>query len=172
MLGLQHARILVVESDPVSRGSLLRLLAKAGFDQAGVRVAETAEEAEDRLAEGPADVLLVALRLAGGGNGAEVMSRARAQWPGMARVLMSSFADIERAGDALQSGLAAALVRKPWDDTLLLREVEGALRAQAMVDHRLHMVERALGTVGVMRQQRIGPQRDVPALRPPRVREG
>lgn len=175
MLGLKHSRIIVVDSEPRSREAMLRVLLKAGFDQAGIVLAGSADEARARLAEGPADLVVASLRLADGGSGLDVLAQARATWPGMARMLLCSFGDIERAGAALHSGLAQHLVRKPWDDVQLLVRLEAALRARLDDERRLHMVERAFGTAGLMRQQRFGPSRDLPALqaaRPaPRLRD-
>ena len=105
-------RILVVEDDPVFRIPLCAVLAAAGF---AVRSAESAEAAEDLLAQGPVDVVLSDVGLPRM-DGATLASR----HPDTPFVLMTGSPPAESpASRALPPTVRARLV-KPLDVAHLL----------------------------------------------------
>ncbi|HXD94940.1 MAG TPA: response regulator [Candidatus Acidoferrum sp.] len=109
---VRHTRILVVEDDPVFRIPLCAVLAAAGFD---VRSAESAEAAEDLLAQGPVDVVLSDIGLPRM-DGATLASR----HPDTPFVLMTGSPPAESsASEALPPTVRARLV-KPLDVAHLL----------------------------------------------------
>jgi DNA-binding response OmpR family regulator len=93
-------RLLVVEDDADFAGSLVDLLEPQGFS---VRTAPHGRGALEGLASFDADIALVDIRL-GAENGVEVVRTLRERRPGLICILMTAYATVESATDALRSG--------------------------------------------------------------------
>ncbi len=109
------AQILVVEDELVIRAELRRLLARQGHDVAeagSVREAET-EHHLDRF-----DLVLADVRLPGA-LGTELVGKA----PGVPVLLMTSYATVRSAVDAMKCG-AADYIAKPFDHDELLALID------------------------------------------------
>jgi two-component system response regulator AtoC len=106
------SRLLVVEDEPVIRGELVRLLARAGHD---VGDADSVPSALRDHELASYDLILTDLRLPGAA-GTELIGKA----PGVPVVVMTSYATVKSAVEAMKAG-AADYVAKPFDhDELLL----------------------------------------------------
>jgi DNA-binding NtrC family response regulator len=120
-------RILVVEDEPAVRGELRRLLTRAGHD---VAEAGTVSEAEVDRDLASFDVILTDLRLPGPA-GTELIARA----PEVPVVVMTSYATVRSAVEAMRMG-AADYLAKPFDhDEMLLvlgRVLEQGKRRRAL----------------------------------------
>jgi DNA-binding NtrC family response regulator len=108
-------RVLVVDDEPKYARLIARLLTDAGHD---VRTANGAAQALVSLDEQRADILLTDLRMPGM-SGIELMSEAKRRNPQLAAILMTAFADVATARDALKRGALDYLV-KPIDERELL----------------------------------------------------
>ncbi len=126
-------RIYVVEDELAHREALRRFLSKAGFD---VTAFATGEEAVDRLAEESCSLLITDLRLPGM-DGLAVLRRARELDSEVAVLLITAFASLESAVEALRLGAHDYLL-KP----LILEEVER--KARALLAHRELLRENAM----------------------------
>ena len=115
-------RILIVDDENRYAAVLARTLAYEGFDQ--VETAESAEEALRIIASAPFDLVITDLRLPRR-SGLELMGEVRRRHPATAFVLMTAFADVATARDALKGGALDYLV-KPFDTRELVALVRQA----------------------------------------------
>jgi len=111
-------RILIVEDEMIIRSELRRLLVQHEYEVEDVATVEEAEEADPTNF----DLVLADLRLPGA-QGTELIDKA----PGVPVVIMTSFATVKSAVDAMRRG-AADYVSKPFDPDELLLTVERVLR--------------------------------------------
>ena len=115
-------RILVIDDDPLVRGSLAAVLAADGLE---VIEAEDAPDGLLRLAEKEPDLVLCDVRLPGM-NGLEFLRVARERHPNVDVIVMTAFGSVENAVTAVKEG-ALDYLTKPIDDMLLRDRVRGAL---------------------------------------------
>jgi DNA-binding NtrC family response regulator len=124
--------LLVVDDEPIVGAVMKRLAEPVGFD---VVVCSTAAEAVITLARRPADMAFVDLRMPDT-NGIDLLRRIRDTVPGCEVVLMSGFATIDSAVEAVKLG-ARDYLTKPLDFervTALLKDVrDEAARRQRLL---------------------------------------
>ncbi|MCP3142831.1 sigma-54-dependent transcriptional regulator [Pyxidicoccus xibeiensis] len=113
------SRILVIEDEPIIRTELRRLLVRAGHD---VSEAGSVQEASVDYALDSFDLVLSDLRLPGA-PGTDVI----AMCPGVPVLIMTSYATVKSAVDAMKLG-AVDYIAKPFDHDELLMQVERVLR--------------------------------------------
>ncbi|HUN57676.1 MAG TPA: response regulator, partial [Candidatus Binataceae bacterium] len=95
------ARILIVDDEKNIRTHLATFLESCGYQ---VRTAESAQQALIQLAsDEPFDLVLTDYRMAGV-NGVELLEQARRQTPDVAFILMTAYATIENAVEAMKAG--------------------------------------------------------------------
>jgi len=111
--------VLVIDDDRDFAESVNEILSSHGYDCA---VASGVQEALAAVPEFDAHVALVDVRL-GTENGLKVISDLRRTQPAMHYVVMSAYADLESAMEALREGVHAYL-RKPVDVAELLATLE------------------------------------------------
>ncbi len=118
----RFARVLVVDDDPAVREMLVLLLARAGYE---VDEASSGEQALERLAERPVDVVLCDVRMPGMGGLALVDALAE-RAPDLTVVVMSAFGSVELALDAMRRGAYDYLEKpfRPDEVVLTLRKAE------------------------------------------------
>jgi DNA-binding NtrC family response regulator len=134
--------LLVVDDEPMVGDVMKRLAEPVGFD---VVVCASADEAIAALSVRPADMAFVALRMPGAG-GIDLLRQIRKTVPACEVVLMSGFATIDSAVEAVKLG-ARDYLTKPLDvdrATALLTDVREAvarrqrlLRSESRVAHDL-----------------------------------
>ena len=117
-----HSTILVVDDDPGQRSLLETFLAGQGF---AVSVAATGEEALRVIDRGVPALLISDVRMPGI-SGLELLDRVRERAPGLPVLLVTAYADIRDAVDAIQSG-AIDYLEKPIDLDELLAHVRTTL---------------------------------------------
>lgn len=103
-------RMLVVDDEPDICGCLQDFFSARGFT---VTCAFSGEEALERLAETPVDVMLLDIVLPGI-HGIEVLKRARELYPALKVVMVTALDQATRRIEAQRYG-AIAYVRKPFD---------------------------------------------------------
>ena len=119
----EKARILVVDDEAQSARAIERMARHFGHE---VVVAESVEAAIRRFAETPFDVVLADIRL-GRGNGFDPLSHVRETAPEVPVVLITGFASIDSAMEAIGAGAYDYLAKPPALDSLgavLTRAVE------------------------------------------------
>lgn len=113
-------RLLIVDDERAEREALEQYLTKAGFV---VEAAESGEEALEKLAEYSFGLLITDLRLPGM-DGLDVIRRAHELQEEIAVLLITAFASVDSAVEALRLGAEDYLL-KP----LILEEVERKARS-------------------------------------------
>jgi DNA-binding NtrC family response regulator len=119
-----NERILVVDDQPLVAQTCADILAEAGYR---VYAACGGREALDCLERERFDLLVADLKMPGV-DGLTVLRRARGLHPGLAAVMITSYATMENAIEALRAG-AQDFLLKPFDPDDLLRSVSEALAA-------------------------------------------
>lgn len=112
-------KVLIVDDDPSNRGVFARAFRK----HLGVRVADSALAALDELSREPVDILFTDYAMPVM-TGIELLIAVAARWPTIHRVVVSGHFDLPVLQDAQRSGLAAALVEKPWTKAEILELVD------------------------------------------------
>jgi DNA-binding NtrC family response regulator len=129
-----NAVILVVDDEKMVRSPLARNLASAGYE---VREASSADEALQLLSTAGVDLVITDIRMPGT-DGIELLRRAKATSPDLEVIVMTAYASVETAVDAMKSG-ARDYITKPFTRDEVLLRVERVLR-----EHELSRENRVL----------------------------
>ena len=127
-----RSRVLIVDDERVIRAAWLKMLPADDFE---VEVAENGAEAIDRAEGGDFDVVVVDLMMPGGLSGLDVLRHLKARHEDIEVVLMTAFATVETAVEALQAGAYDYMV-KPFED------IADAVRVVERAADRRRLVER------------------------------
>jgi diguanylate cyclase (GGDEF)-like protein len=106
--------LLVVDDEPHVRHTL-QLLLRDDFE---VQVAESADVAMERFHQGRIDLVLADQKMPGR-TGVQLLEWVRQQHPRTVRLLMSGYADLDDAIDAINRGHVYHYFTKPWSNDLL-----------------------------------------------------
>ena len=127
-----HASILVVDDEPVVREALRRLLSLDGYD---VAVAVSGDDALGCIPRQGFDVIVSDIRMPGL-DGLQLLERLRAVNPRVGVILVTAYATLDTAVEALRLG-ADDFFLKPFEMDDLRRSVKRVLRrCQATRDDR------------------------------------
>ncbi|MCP1674764.1 DNA-binding NtrC family response regulator [Natronocella acetinitrilica] len=113
------ASVLIIEDEDIIRNALTRLLERHDYSVASAPSVEEAGDAHDLTSF---DVIIADLRLPGA-SGMEVMRLA----PGVATIIMTSYASVRSAVEAMKCG-ALDYIAKPFDNDELLLAVRRAVK--------------------------------------------
>lgn len=111
-------RVLVVDDELVVRDSTREWLEDAGF---GVDMAESGAEAVRKLSEQPFDLILLDVKMPGM-DGVEVLKRAKEMFPDLPVIMMTAYATVETAVEAMKVG-AMDYLMKPFDPEAMIARV-------------------------------------------------
>ena len=127
-LPIEKPGVLFVDDEVNILKSLARL-----FRADGVRVftASSAPEALALLATEPIHVVVSDQRMPGT-TGSKLLAQVRERWPEVARILLTGYAEIQVAIEAINHGEIFRLLTKPWNDQELRALVRQALDDVAM----------------------------------------
>jgi two-component system response regulator HydG len=149
-------RILVVDDEQHVRTSLAAWFREDGYD---VTVAGSGREALQALARDGADILLVDIKMPGM-DGLELQRKARELAPDATVIIMTAYASVETAVEALKDG-AYDYVVKPFDPEAVSRLVHKAaerytlLRENRALRERLESAAPVLITAGTGEMGRV-----------------
>jgi len=132
--------VLVVDDELPMALNIERVLAEAGLQ---VRTCSSGEDALAALALAPADAVLVDLRLPGI-SGMELLERITAERPGTVVIMVTGFASIDTAVDAVKKG-AADFLAKPFLPEELVLKVTKALEYRRLLSENVSL-RRQLGS--------------------------
>jgi len=118
-----NASILVVDDEPILREALKRLLSLDGYE---VAVAKNGEDALGCIPRQGFDVIVSDLRMPGL-SGLELLERSRAANPRVGVILVTAYATVDAAVEALRLG-ANDFLLKPFEMEDLRRSVERVLK--------------------------------------------
>ncbi len=121
------ARILIVDDEESIRSILRQLFEYEGHD---VAMAGSANEALEQLAEAPADVAFVDVKMPGQ-DGLELLGRLREERPNLQVIMISGHGTIDTAVEATRRG-AFDFLEKPLDTDRLLLTLRNALEVKGL----------------------------------------
>jgi DNA-binding NtrC family response regulator len=124
---VSEARILVVDDEYLIRWTLQQNLEKEDYE---VILAETGEEALDKLREEAPDLMLLDIKLPGV-DGYEVLERGLKVDPGIITIMITAFEDVENVVRAMRLG-AFDYVTKPFDFGKVSLSIQKALEASQL----------------------------------------
>ncbi|MEJ2211543.1 MAG: response regulator [Anaerolineae bacterium] len=127
-------RILVVDDEPQIVRLCVQILGEMGYDVSGT---EDGLAALDDLKDDPVDLLLVDIKMPQI-DGLSLLRRAREIDPNLAAVIITGYATMDRAIEALRSG-ARGFVMKPFGMQDLALAVEEALARRRLEQERLRL---------------------------------
>ncbi len=119
--------ILIVDDELIVRDSLKAWFRDEGY---GVEVASSAKEALERMARQDFDIFLVDIKMAGM-DGLELQQRIRHVKPDATVIIMTAYASVETAVQALKQG-AYDYITKPFDPDDLEHLVRNAVERQRL----------------------------------------
>jgi len=130
-------QVLVVDDEPAIRQVVAAQLRKAGHS---VEQAGDGEAAMERLAKGDLDIVLCDIKLPGL-SGIEILRQARATGIDTAFIMMTAYASVDTAIEAIKAGAADYMIKPLNNEELLHRLTKvgelGGLRAENRVLRRL-----------------------------------
>ncbi len=120
--------LLIVDDE----ASIVRALQRELYGE-GYRIltAENAEEALELLALHDVHVIISDQKMPGM-SGTEFLGRARDMYPDTVRLMLSGYAELESALDAINHGAVFRFFTKPWNDESMRRHIREAFRHHAM----------------------------------------
>jgi DNA-binding NtrC family response regulator len=130
-------RILVVDDEKNIRTALASLLRKEGYD---AQAEGNPEAVADLVAAGHFDVIVTDLKMAPR-NGIEVLEEIRRRSPEAEVVIMTAYATVETAVEAIKKG-AYDYVTKPIDPDRLKRVIEQILERQSLKEENVALRRR------------------------------
>jgi signal transduction histidine kinase len=133
----RRARVLVVDDNAAFVENLAEILEDAGYAPLTARSVASAREAAAHGFE----VALVDLRLPDG-DGAQLVAELKARAPESEAVLLTGFATVESAAEAVRAG-ACAYLMKPCSTAELLLTLEQAMRQVRLQAEKTELTRRA-----------------------------
>jgi DNA-binding NtrC family response regulator len=131
---MSEARILVVDDEYLIRWTLQQNLEKEGYE---VFLAETGEEALDKLKDEAPDLMVLDIKLPGM-DGYEVLERGLKIDPGIITIMITAFEDVEKVVKAMRLG-AFDYITKPFDLSKVHLSIQKALEASQLKREVRHL---------------------------------
>jgi DNA-binding NtrC family response regulator len=121
-------RILVVEDEPLMRSIIVQLARSDGYE---VLEAAAAAAAFEIFEKQKIDLAILDLNLTSGGNGLELLRRMRDLDPELMGIIVTAYASVESAVEALHRG-AYDYITKPFANDHLKKVIRNALDGKAL----------------------------------------
>ena len=131
---MTEARILVVDDEYLIRWTLQQNLVKEGYE---VLLAETGEEALDKVKEEAPDLVLLDIKLPGM-DGYEVLERSLKIDEGIIPIMITAYDEVERVVRAMRLG-AFDYISKPFDFSKVYLSIQKALEASQLKREIRHL---------------------------------
>ncbi|MES2115687.1 MAG: response regulator, partial [Pseudomonadota bacterium] len=112
VLQTASATVLFVDDEPNILSALRRLFRPRGYR---VLTAESGAEGLEVLEREPVDLVISDMRMPEM-DGARFLAQVRQRWPGVLRLLLTGYSDIQSIQDAINCGEIYRYITKPWDD--------------------------------------------------------
>jgi DNA-binding NtrC family response regulator len=117
----RQAVLLFVDDEPNILSSLRRLFRPLGYR---ILTAESGAAGLEILGKEEVDLVVSDMRMPSM-DGAHFLEAVRQRWPGVTRILLTGYSDINSTVNAINRGEIYRYIAKPWDDhdiTLIVRE--------------------------------------------------
>jgi DNA-binding NtrC family response regulator len=152
---MSSLQLLVIDDEPAIRQVVSALLRKAGYN---VEQASDGETAMTRLAQGDVDIALCDIKMPGM-SGIELLRQVRAANIDTAFIMMTAFASVDTAIEAIKAGAADYMIKPLNNDELLHRMAKVADLRGLSAENR------------VLRRLVLGTNQDVFRFNAPAMRE-
>lgn len=129
-------KILIVDDELSVRRSLQEWFLEDGFE---VEIAESGEEALEKMHRGPYDIILLDIKMPGM-DGITLQRRIKEIDPQAIIIIMTAYASVETAVEAIKLG-AFDYVTKPFDPDELSNLVRNALKQKDLTEENLQLKE-------------------------------
>ena len=126
--------VLVVDDEE----NILRAMERLFFDEEfETLLANSGEEGLQLLRDNPRVAVILSDQRMPGMTGAQFLEQARSVAPDAVRMVLTGYADITAATDAINKGGAARYLAKPWDDGMLVQTIrEGVTHYRMLLENR------------------------------------
>ena len=146
---MSKARVLIVDDEKNIRRSVEMICAGEGYR---VQTAADGDEALARLAEEPADVVLLDIVMPGR-DGLQVLKEIHTRYPEVLVVMISGHATVQNAVTAVKEG-AYDFIEKPISKEKLLITLENALRSRRLQRENLELRQQVAGRYRMVGESR------------------
>ena len=150
---MSENRILVVDDEQLIRWTLQKSLEKAGY---GVLLAETGEEALQKVKEEAPDVVLLDINLPDM-DGYKVLEQALKIDPAIIPIMVTALEDVDLVVRAIRLG-ALDYITKPFDFNKVLLSIEKALEASQLKREVKYLRQEQKGRVGFHNIVAVSPE--------------
>lgn len=144
--------ILVVDDDPDTLDSFRQLL-EGGLDHVRVLTASSGPDALEIVKNESVDLILADYVMPGM-DGVEFLRQAREGAPGVPRILVTAFPDMNVALEAINRGRVSGFLLKPIEAKTLLELVRGSLSDVSALGARARRLARE---IDLLRRSPVGP---------------
>lgn len=128
----QPFTLLLVDDEANILSSLKRLFRPHGYR---IFTAENGRQGLEILARESVDMVISDMRMPEM-NGAQFLEQARKTWPDTVRILLTGYAELDSAIDAINKGQIYRYIAKPWEDADMLVLVRQALERKVLLQEK------------------------------------
>jgi len=130
--------ILFVDDEPKILSSLQRLFMDENYD---IRTADSGPEALQLIGDGLTPTVIVSDQRMPRMGGAEFLAKSRQILPDCIRIILTGYADIHAAMDAVNQGGIYRYIIKPWNDEDLKLTVHDAVRYHSLIQEKRELTK-------------------------------
>lgn len=141
--GAKAPSILVIDDEADVAEALRGLLETSLPERAQIRIAMSAEDGSRALKEQHFDLVLCDFKLPGR-NGVDFLRETRERSPATRRILMTAYADLTVALEAINQAAVDNFIQKPFEPDEVVTKVEGLLEEKRARELREQAFTRAL----------------------------
>jgi DNA-binding NtrC family response regulator len=142
-------RILIVDDEVEILHALSRLLRDPAHD---IRCAATAEEAMSVLDRTPVDLIICDFMLGPGINGLQVLEKVSSLNRDIIGILLTGYADVKVAVDAINTTGLYKFILKPWDNGELVMTIRRALEQRSLILENRQLTRELLRRDKILRE--------------------
>lgn len=129
---ISQAQVLFVDDERPILNSLKRLFRPTNHK---IHIANSGSEGLSLLESNDIDVVISDMRMPSM-DGAEFLGAVAERWPDTARMLLTGYADLSSAIDAINSGAISRYLTKPWQDDDIVLCIEQAIESKRLREEK------------------------------------
>ncbi len=128
----KQPQILFVDDERPILNSLNRLFRPTGYK---IHLANSGDEGLAVLEKEAIDIVVSDMRMPGM-DGAKFLSEVAIRWPATARMLLTGYADLSSAIEAINQGEISRYLTKPWDDADIVMCIQQAIQNKRLLEEK------------------------------------
>ena len=154
--------LLLVDDEENIVAALRRLLRRSGYR---ILTADSASMGLEVLAREKVDVIISDQRMPGM-SGVDFLRRVKVIHPDTVRIVLSGYTELQSITDAINEGAIYKFLTKPWDEALLLANIDEAFKHRDMIEDNRRLGAKLLESnselarVSVQLEAALGAQRE------------